>query len=1100
MSAAPLSNAQALDPARSVVVEACAGSGKTWLLVSRIVRLLLAGAAPGDILAITFTRKAAQEMATRLRDWLMHLATVDDAHVRQFLREREIEESAVDAVLPRARQLYEIFLTAQPAITITTFHSWFMQLLRRAPLESGAPGGASIVEQTSALIDEAWDRYAIRLQRDREAPEAVAMERLFRECGLVSTRALLRNFIHRRADWWAATQGMEAALDTVLARLRTEFGIDREDDPRTAAVGDPGFVALMNEYAELLARNGDGPETRNAKYARGWTHAADGSPMNRYSAARTALLNADGEPRAQKATKVAQKRLGATLDRFLALHDELAGRILDAEARWCDLCAYRLNADVLTCGVGLLNMYQQVKRDSQVIDYGDIEWRSHALLASPGHAAYMQYKLDARYRHILLDEFQDTNPLQWLTLRSWFDAAVDAGSRPAVFLVGDPKQSIYRFRRAEARLFAHARDYLKRRFGAVSLQQNETRRCSRAVVDVLDALFTDPALQYDGYVSHAVHYAQKPGRVEVWPLAANDVAPAEGAVAFRNPLEMPLEVQEDRRREREAGYVVDGVQRIMRDWQIADVTGDHARPARYADILLLVRQRTHLSIYERALRHAGIPYVTSRQGGLLDTLEARDLTALLEFLVAPFANLKLAHALRTPVFACSDDDLMQIAAASGATWWERLQTLVASDAASPALARAHRMLAGWLDRADALPVHDQLDRIYFEGDVVARYAASVPEALREPVRANLEAYIQRALETGAGRYPSLPRFLAQLDELRAAPPEEAPSEADTSGSGDAVRILTVHGAKGLEAPVVWILDAAAAQRVRGNDMLVDWPPGDEAPTHFSVCTRKEALSRSQRAHHAAEEAIAAREDLNLLYVAMTRAQQALIVSGADVKAHSATWYSRIRDAIARLNAIEDADGRLVYGQNLAGAHAARVAASGASSVTIAPALLRPIAVGERTTAVASTATRYGTAFHAVMERITTGGVPDDAFRAALRIAPYEWKTACKQAESLVRRPELARYFDAGLHVRSANEVPYIDAGGTVRRIDRLVEFADEVWVLDYKTGDADDDPSLREAYQRQLADYRDAVRALFPDKRVSAMLLFADGREARLPD
>ncbi|HWI12636.1 MAG TPA: UvrD-helicase domain-containing protein, partial [Burkholderiales bacterium] len=788
-------------------------------------RLLLAGAAPGDILAITFTRKAAQEMATRLRDWLMHLATADDAHVREFLREREVDESAIDAACPRARGLYEMFLTAQPAITITTFHSWFMQLLRRAPLDSGALGGATIVEQTSTLIDEAWDRYAIRLQRDRDAPEAVAMERLFRDCGLASTRALLRNFIHRRADWWAATQGTDAPLDTILTRLRAEFGIDSEDDPRAALMLDGAFRAKLEEYGVLLARNTasdrDDADRLTAALAAGGLEAHD--EIDRV------VLTRKGEPCIRKASDAQRKRLGIEGEaRFLQLHDDIARRVMDTQADWCDLCAFRLNADVLTCGVGLLDTYQQVKRDGQVIDYGDIEWRSRALLASPEHAAYMQYKLDARYRHILLDEFQDTNPLQWLTLRSWFDAAADAGSHPAVFVVGDPKQSIYRFRRAEARLFAHARDYLQRHFGAVSLQQNETRRCSRAVVDVLDAVFADPALQYEGYVPHAVHYAHKPGRVEVWPLAANEVTAAEAAVAFRNPLAMPLAVQEDRRREREAGYVVEGVRRIMREWRIADVKGDRMRSARYADILLLVRQRTHLSIYERALRHAAIPYVTSRQGGLLDTLEARDVTALLEFLVAPFASLKLAHALRSPIFGCSDDDLMQIAGASGATWWDSLQALVASNAASVGLARAHRLLAGWLDRADALPVHDQLDRIYFEGDVVARYAASVPEALREPVCANLEAYIQRALETGAGRYPSLPRFLAQLDELRAAPAEEAPSEADTSGSSDAVRILTVHGAKGLEAPVVWILDAAAAQRVRGNDMLIDWPPGEEA--------------------------------------------------------------------------------------------------------------------------------------------------------------------------------------------------------------------------------------------------------------------------------
>src|SRR5262245_13171390 len=158
---------RALTPKASVVIEACAGSGKTWLLVSRIVRLLLDGAAPSQILAITFTRKAAQEMATRLREWLFALATADDDTAREFLRPREIPEDQVEAALPKARALFEQLLAQQPAITIATFHSWFLQLLRRAPLDAaGALGEVNLVEQTSSLVDEAWQLFASQAQRE----------------------------------------------------------------------------------------------------------------------------------------------------------------------------------------------------------------------------------------------------------------------------------------------------------------------------------------------------------------------------------------------------------------------------------------------------------------------------------------------------------------------------------------------------------------------------------------------------------------------------------------------------------------------------------------------------------------------------------------------------------------------------------------------------------------------------------------------------------------------------------------------------------------------------------------------------------------------
>src|SRR5690606_26595343 len=188
--------------------------------------------------------------------------------------------------------------------------------------------------------------------------------------------------------------------------------------------------------------------------------------------------------------------------------------------------------------------------------------------------------------------------------------------------------------------------------------------------------------------------------------------------------------------EREAELLVARLADIVGGWWIADDQAPMgARPARYGDIMILVRRRTHLQIYERALRHAGIPFVTSRQGGLLDTLEAADLMALLDFLVSPFDDLKLAHALRSPIFACSDEDLVRLAQRRGESWWQRLQAL-SSDEAGMRLARARELLGRWLEWADRLPVHDVLDRIYFEGDVMRRYQRAVPPPMRAAVAAN----------------------------------------------------------------------------------------------------------------------------------------------------------------------------------------------------------------------------------------------------------------------------------------------------------------------------------------------------------------------------
>ena len=205
-----MDNHIALDPRRSVVVEACAGSGKTWLLVSRIVRLLLDGAPPSQILAITFTRKAAQEMQARLQLWLRDLALADDATVRRFFAERGLD-SISEAQLQRARCLYSTVLLAQPGISISTFHGWFMQVMQRAPLNADVMQGMSLLERAGAEQEEAWEELLEQMRKQPDGTEAQHMQWLFGEYGLFTTRNLLFNFLGKRAEWWAYTSHLSAA-------------------------------------------------------------------------------------------------------------------------------------------------------------------------------------------------------------------------------------------------------------------------------------------------------------------------------------------------------------------------------------------------------------------------------------------------------------------------------------------------------------------------------------------------------------------------------------------------------------------------------------------------------------------------------------------------------------------------------------------------------------------------------------------------------------------------------------------------------------------------------------------------------------------------
>ncbi|MGH8676986.1 MAG: UvrD-helicase domain-containing protein, partial [Burkholderiales bacterium] len=623
---------------------------------------------------------------------------------------------------------------------------------------------------------------------------------------------------------------------------------------------------------------------------------------------------------------------------------------------------------------------------------------------------------------------------------------------------------------------------------ALALDQNITRRNAPQVVAVVNELFRGQP----HFLVHEPYQRQLPGAVEVLPLTNIEEALQPEAARWRNPLHTPRANQPDRRRELEAQQLAANIGKIVGRWKIEDQ--GTARAARYQDVMLLVTRRTHLEVYERALRHAQIPYVSSRQGGLLDTLESDDLTSLLHFLVVPFADLQLATALKSPVFSVSDDDLMALAATEGRTWWQRLEKLATQANASTQLIRAQRLLSGWLAAIDRLPVHDLLDRIYFEGDLVRRYEHAVPAPMRMAVGANLRAFMEVALATDSGRYPSLQGFLHELSNLQRATPEEAPDVGMIAEGADAVRILTVHGAKGLEAPIVGLLDANAAdRRSEGYSVLVDWPPEADAPLHFSLYSRQDERGVSRTLLFERDESLSARENLNLLYVAMTRAKQALFVSGSEGRGSDGSWYHKIAEALAKA-AVSRAE--------LPRAEAAPLTKAPVAPETLDPAVLdslcRPLDVGSRTDTLIDPRRRYGVLLHALLERVTSPSNIDDRqyLMQLLKTTEDEFSKLWNDAQSIITAPEMRRFFDPAQYLRADNELAYAGESGEMRRIDRLVEFDDSVWILDYKTGDAIDPANLEVSarpYRTQLAEYRAAVTSLVSGKPVKSALVFAGG-------
>lgn len=1087
--------AAACDPRHSVVVEACAGSGKTWLLVARMLRLLLAGTKPSELLAITFTRKAAQEMRERLMELLHQLALAPAQQARGLLLERGIGEEELVRALPLARSLYEQVLSNQQSLSIDTFHSWFARLLQIAPLASGVPHGYALTEKNGELISQAYRRFMQVLQMPAQLEVKQALLNLYDLAGDSAAKHLLDAFLERRAEWWAATMPPQSSDTAPLQWIQTLCGQDALRDARLEVWSDTGLKTRLDEIVTLLGRGSVANQKRAGTIEALMNGVA--SPEN-FIALAAQFYDAADQPRGNNAkakvlTAVLIAHYGVDEANAVRLFEEafetVGNTLKELHQRSAESIVLKLNRALFMVGRVYIDIYQEVKAEQRVFDFADLEWHAYRLLTNEASAAYLQSRLDARYKHILLDEFQDTNPLQWSIVRAWL-RAYDGDVPPSVFVVGDPKQSIYRFRRAEPRVFQAARTLLEEQ-GAVVLRANQTRRNASAIVDVLNASFTDrnPLFTLQTTLS------RQKGMVWRLPLvpAPQTKVPDALPMPMRNPLITPRAEEDDARRRDEGGLVALAILQARQQLRVETEQGE--RLLKWGDVMLLVKKRRHLPAYEDALRAAGIPFISDKRGGLLDALEIADLIALLRFLMTPNDACALTQVLKSPIIGAADSDLIALAQRDEADWWMRVLAHQQEGAASPAIARAAQLLAQWLQAAPHYPVHDLLDMILHQGQVMMRYAQSVAAAMRAQTLGNIEAFVELALNLDAGRYPSLPKFIDALRILQRHADSDAPNEANIDAAADAVRILTVHSAKGLEAPVVILLDTNHSEPANDHvGILCDWPQDQNAPTHFSAFGRKSERGRSRQRWFEAEQGFKQQEDWNLLYVALTRAKQLLIVSGVAV-ARSAleggvqegSWYHRLFDCSDAMAAWEDVNPQALDHD-----------AADASEHQFALPLFEPaLQAVPAVTNADSAAIDEGIALHALLERVLHAGgawppcLPDEMTIARWLPCPLPLAVVVRaQATNILAQAVLQPFFNPSMHSHARNEMEMITSAG-VLRCDRVVFFDDEIWILDYKRNLLD---SERTIYQAQMAGYRAALASVFSDKRIRSALITADGR------
>ena len=1103
-------------------VQASAGSGKTYLLISRIVRLLLTGTEPGNILAITFTRKAANEMQTRLLERLYELATCDESNLKKILADLQLETSP--AIINLCRGLYEKTLRSEAPVKTSTFHAFCQELLRRFPMEANVAPGFDLLDKTALLYNEAWDALMAEANQNKESPLAISLQLLFKELGLFNSKQALTNFIEHRSDWWAYTRESSEPELYAKDQLQNQLNINPDRKPIEELFNEKTNIKLLNEFNVLLCKH----DTKtNLKYSDSIYKVIDDS-INielRFDLFKTCFLTQAGTPlKTRKESKTAEKKMGLEgQERFLELHGILSHRLIETNLQIAAIQTFKTSSAWYLAGQHYLEHFQKLKKEQRLLDFTDLEWQTYLLLNQSNNALWIQYKLDQRIEHLLVDEFQDTNPTQWRLILPLLEeiAASDDERQRSVFIVGDEKQSIYRFRRAEPRLFIAAEKWLSDNLNATTCPLSHSWRSSPAIIHFINRLFTQNEFKtlLPGFIEHHTHREELSGKVTLLPLSLKEVIEKQEKestpVILRNPLDEPRAESISLQYFNEGLMIAKQIKNLItKRITVAKKDGDEA--INYNDIIILLRSRTHVADYERAFRQTGIPYIGANRGTLLESLEVNDMLDLLQWLILPFDNLSLAGILRSPLFSVSNDDLIAIKQASKGSWLDRLECFVQKTPEHKSLPRAYKLLIQWQDDASKLPVHDLLDKIYSEANVLARYVAAFPSHLSQRVAANLNRFLELALEMDSGRYPSLTRFSSWLNELRQME-NEAPDEPVTSSTDETeqrVQLLTVHAAKGLEAPVIFLADCAnSPSNKKAYSTLIDWPAEKEKPEYFLLTATKNNLDEFSKKCIEEQDFFEQRENANLLYVALTRAKQMLYISGSEPTKKDHGWYEKIcsafefgtkdntdpvvLEAVGKENAASVIKEHKTKKMELVKKELSTPVKIVNQQLDISPSQ-QSISFDENSETTGSNTLR-GIIMHQMLDylsRFPSHNLSQFYSTETNEVNKLDLQNWWLECQNIVKNKSFSDYFDSSCYDQFYNEVPiqFKDGDKMVYGIiDRLIIKDKNVIVIDYKThpyANKENIKNIAQSYEQQMQLYQKGVQLLWPEYNVTSTLLF----------
>jgi ATP-dependent helicase/nuclease subunit A len=1129
--------ARASDPTASAFVSANAGSGKTHVLVQRVIRLLLSGVPPEKILCITFTKAAAANMAERVFSTLGHWVTLDDDALNAAIREAGLPQPNAKLRL-RARELFACALETPGGLKVQTIHALCTRLLQQFPFEANVPARFSVLDDRdqTEMMERANLAVLLDASRDPDSAAGRSLNIAMASAADVTFKDVVREACLSRDHFmaWTDTAGnADAAARQISAALGVD-PTDRIEDVERTIVDGPHLPQSQWQAIATVLDTGSKSDQDQAARLREASASSGATQVDDYLGV---FLTDDRTPRKSVVTKNFARENPAIARRF----EQEASRIGPLIERRRAVTTRDRSQALLYIATAAAANYRREKQERGLLDFDDLIDKTLAMLDG-GASGWVHYKLDRGVDHVLIDEAQDTSPRQWdivAHIISEFTSGAGArdGVTRTVFAVGDEKQSIFSFQGAAPREFDSRRRGLEKKFIDAGLKFDPISftysfRSGPAILQSVDHVFRDQTIYRSihsvdsGYPIHNSLADAGPGLIDLWELQLPDGR--QDLEGWRAPFDAVPETSPEVKLARR---IQSEIKSLIEQGTMTGSVGNR-RPLRYGDVLVLVRRRGNaFDAVIQALKHANIPVAGADRLKLTEHIAIIDLMNLADALLLPQDDLALAVALKSPLFGLTDDDLFTLA-------WQRTrslrQALSQHAGTSPQFRDALRRLEA-CERRFTIETPFAFYAWLLGGDggrqrILKRLGHEATDALDE--------FLELALGYERKAPASLQGFMAWL---RAADTEV---KRDMEITRDEVRVMTVHGAKGLEAPVVFLVDTTTSPSDTQRLRLINLPTGNAAPNASGVVVWAGRKAEDPANVAAARNAMLADtedEYRRLLYVAMTRAADRLIIGGCmpgnmrTVRALS--WYDLIDKGLSNsgleLQEFDAAGGkvkRYSRREDVAVSTTAAVAPEAAAPIALpawlrssappeAPAdnLLRPsdpaedeghrVRTGESIRERAR-ALQRGTLVHRLLQSLPdlAGERRRDATRRYLERNAADWaederETLAGRVLALIDDPRFAEVFAPGsrAEVSIVGRLPRLAGPKALvsGQIDRLVVTPSEVLIVDFKTNHAPP-RSLAEApaaYPRQLALYRAVLTRLYPERSIRAALLWTETPE-----